>query len=165
MTFNSLTHKPIRQCISCHWKNIFGFSIISTRSISCLSDFYTIPGIQYMQISDGLTHYVNHFCLLEQIISWLPLAELGAETIWFPCVYFTLASVKVVQSDFTGRHHRRTDLKSPISESVCLCISVLWYQRIQQGTSFSCSIAPPCWVSLTRPCHTVTGWHFTHSSL
>lgn len=101
---------------------IFGFCIISKRLIFCLSDFYNIPDIQYMQISDRLAHYVNHFCLLEQIISWLPLAELGAETIWFPCVYFSLASVKVVQSDFIGRHRRHAGLKSPISESICLSV-------------------------------------------
>lgn len=129
--FNSLTLKPIRRWISCYWKKNIDFWILSNiycMRLFCLSDFYAISDIQDMQISDGLTHYVNHFCLLERIISWLPLAELGAETIWFPCVYFALASVKVVQSDFTGRHYRRAGLKSP-SLSVCasLCVYITGY--------------------------------------
>lgn len=120
-----------------------GDAISPTRPPAPASAFCPITDLQYMQISDRFTHYVNHFCLLEQIISWLPLAELGAETIWFPCVYFTLASVKVVQSDFTGRHHRPAGLKSPISETVCPSVHLCaLYHRIQQGTSFSCSIAP-----------------------
>lgn len=63
------------------------------------TDEPTIPNLWYtvQKISDIETdrqiQYVNHFCLLVQIIFWLPLVKLGAVTIWFPCVYFSLGSV------------------------------------------------------------------------
>lgn len=43
--------------------------------------------------TDRQTVYVNHLCLLAQFTFWLTPAELGAVTIWFPCVYFSPGSV------------------------------------------------------------------------
>lgn len=108
--------KPIRSLSCNHFLLLENLIYVTIEypyvvSLFCFYNMYTVIKKSRSR-EDTHTQCVNHLCLLVYIIFWLLLAELGAVTIWVPCVYFSLRSVKEAQPSFIGRHHRHVSFKS-----------------------------------------------------